>query len=328
MSFSGENVMNKISVIIPVYNAEKYLCECVDSVLNQTYRNLEVILVNNNSKDNSLEICLDYEKKDSRVVVLNEVQSGAAVARNTGIKNATGEYVTFLDSDDYIRLDTYQHLMSMFQANEYDAICFSYSIVDEKGKRLGWYEPDLKRYIKYNNSFTGIDIARFFLVSKDIEGFGWNKIFKRDIMIKNDFHFDENKVAFEDMAVFFDLLLKCNSIGVSSEKFCNYRQITSSLTHIDYNNRNKEYSEAVENMVETSNKYGLQVEAEVFLVSRYVWSVYTELKKEKNRLRPLPFPVYKCVYLIGRWLKSEKYRTLVKLIIIWLRNIKLRVLGD
>lgn len=321
-------MMCKISVIIPVHNAEKYLRECVDSVLNQTYRDLELILVNNNSTDDSLEICLDYEGKDSRVVVVNELRSGAAVARNTGLMNATGQYVTFLDSDDYIRLDTYQHLVSMFQANEYDAICFSYNIVDEKGKSMGWYEPDLKKYVKCDNNFTGIDIARIFLISKDIEGFGWNKIFKKEVISRNDFHFDENKVAFEDMAVFFDLLIKCNSIGISSEKFYYYRQIESSLTHTVYNEKNKDYSEAVASIVETSNKCGLQVEAEVFIVSRYVWSVYTEFKKEKHRLRPLPFPVYKCIYLIWRWLKSEKCRTLVKFFIIFLNNIRLRVFGD
>lgn len=93
--------MVKVSIVIPVYNVESYLRQCIDSVLNQSYQNLELVLVDDGSKDSSPAICDEYAAKDSRVVVVHKANGGAAAARNDGIRKATGDYVTFLDSDDY-----------------------------------------------------------------------------------------------------------------------------------------------------------------------------------------------------------------------------------
>ena len=94
-----------LSVIIPVYNAEKYLCKCIESLLSQTYTNLEIILVDDGSKDDSLSICREYEKADSRVKCFHKENGGLSSARNYGLDRATGEYITFVDSDDVISLD-------------------------------------------------------------------------------------------------------------------------------------------------------------------------------------------------------------------------------
>lgn len=91
-----------ISIIVPVYNAEKYLNRCISSLLNQTYYNLEIILVNDGSTDNSKKICENAAKKDSRVKVTNSVNEGVSLARNKGLKRASGDYVSFVDSDDYV----------------------------------------------------------------------------------------------------------------------------------------------------------------------------------------------------------------------------------
>ena len=102
----------KISVIVPVYNVEKYLRRCVDSILNQTYRNLEIILVNDGSTDSSLQICNEYVQKDARIVVINKPNGGLSSARNAGLDAATGDYIGFVDSDDYIAPEMYERLLA------------------------------------------------------------------------------------------------------------------------------------------------------------------------------------------------------------------------
>ena len=100
--------MDKISIIVPVYNAEKYLDQCIQSILNQTHTNIELILVNDGSKDLSEEICLSYEKLDDRVKFINQSNSGVSVARNSGIDYASGTYIGFVDSDDWIHPQMYE----------------------------------------------------------------------------------------------------------------------------------------------------------------------------------------------------------------------------
>lgn len=94
-----------VSIIVPVYNAEKYLNKCLDSIVNQTYSNLEIILINDGSTDNSLSICNDYTNKDGRIIVIDKHNTGAADSRNEGLKKATGKYIMFVDSDDFIDLN-------------------------------------------------------------------------------------------------------------------------------------------------------------------------------------------------------------------------------
>lgn len=112
---------DKISIIVPVYNCEKYLEECLDSIINQTYHNLEIILVNDGSTDNSLKICYRYQKKDPRIIVINQKNQGQAVARNKALAIATGKYIGFVDSDDWIDLDTYDYLYHLIK--KYKADC-------------------------------------------------------------------------------------------------------------------------------------------------------------------------------------------------------------
>lgn len=133
--------MIKISVIIPVFNSSEYIDRCLNSVINQTYKNLEIIIVNDGSTDNSLEICEKYKKIDDRIIILNKQNQGSAAARNCGIDVATGEYITFIDSDDSIDVETYEYL-SMRISETSDIIC--YGMVEEY--------PDY--HLIKNNHFT------------------------------------------------------------------------------------------------------------------------------------------------------------------------------
>ena len=109
--------MSKISVIVPVYNVEQYLSQCLDSIINQTYKNLEIICVDDGSPDNSGKILDEYAEKDNRIKVIHQENQGVSVARNTGLDNATGEWVSFIDSDDYIKLDFYERMINVALKN-------------------------------------------------------------------------------------------------------------------------------------------------------------------------------------------------------------------
>lgn len=122
-----------ISVIVPVYNVEKYLAECLDSVIGQTYRNLEIIAVNDGSTDDSLNILNGYAAKDGRIIVISKDNGGLSSARNAGLNKASGEYVAFVDSDDYIAEDCFERVIKAFD-DDIDIVSFSYARMDQNGK--------------------------------------------------------------------------------------------------------------------------------------------------------------------------------------------------
>lgn len=127
-----------ISIIVPVFNVEKYLKKCVDSIMDQTYQNFEVILVNDGSTDQSLNICSEYAQKDTRVKVINKINGGLSDARNIGIENATGKYITFIDSDDFIKRDYLEYLYYLIKKyNTKISIC-AYSVLMESGKEINY----------------------------------------------------------------------------------------------------------------------------------------------------------------------------------------------
>ena len=114
--------MPKISVIVPVYKAEKFLSACIESILNQTYHDFEVILVDDGSPDSSGQICEEYAKKDSRIKVIHQKNAGVAASRNVGLDIAVGEYITFVDSDDYIQFQMYEKMLKCALDNDCDFV--------------------------------------------------------------------------------------------------------------------------------------------------------------------------------------------------------------
>jgi len=139
--------MNKVSVIIPVYNVEQYLCRCVDSVLNQTYKNIEVILVDDGSPDGSPAICDEYALKDERIRVIHKKNGGLSSARNAGLEGQlTGDFVTFVDSDDWIAPDTYEYCFSIIKQFGADAVQFGYTTTKEYSFEDNTFKEKLEIY--------------------------------------------------------------------------------------------------------------------------------------------------------------------------------------
>lgn len=187
--------MKKYSIIVPVYNAEKYLEQCILSLLKQEYKDFELILVNDCSTDKSYEICEQYEKKDARVIVLNqEVNHGVSAARNRGIDCACGKYILFVDSDDFVTEDYFETLELLTAEELYDLVSFghySYNVgsrgqikisLDNLGNNINYKEP---------NAWNKLFLTTFFASS-------WNKIFLKSVLVQYDIRFDSNCVCYED----------------------------------------------------------------------------------------------------------------------------------
>lgn len=210
-----------ISIIIPVYKVEKYLEKCIESVLKQTYTNLQIILVDDGSPDNCGKICDEYAKKDSRIEVIHKVNGGLSDARNVGISKAKGRYIGFVDSDDYIKEDMYEILLNLIK--EYDAdvsICNLYDVIDGK-EYIRNKENGIQEYSR-------LDILKEVLLDKNIQSYAWNKLYKKEL-------FDEIKYPigkkYEDIGTTFYVFEKCNKIVVTSEPEYYYLKRSDSLVN-------------------------------------------------------------------------------------------------
>lgn len=172
--------MNTISIIVPVYNVEAYLEKCVESLIHQTYRSLQIILVNDGSTDNSLTIAEQLAAKDSRIELYSQPNQGLSAARNTGMQYAIGEYISFIDSDDYIALDFYESLINTI--GDYDFIQFGYKRVTTNGKVICQKLPH--------------HIYQFHSACM--------RIYRKDFLAKNNLQFMVGKI-YEDVLFSIDL---------------------------------------------------------------------------------------------------------------------------
>mgnify|MGYP005809625071 FL=1 len=215
--------MVKISVIIPVYNSEKYLERCLKSVIYQTYENLEIICVNDGSEDNSLNILEDFKKKDERVKIFSKENTGLSDARNHGIDKATGEYISFVDSDDFISLTLYDDFVKILNhtGQNVDIYNFNaYAIRQDKKSLFDDLFFDIKDWKNHTSLYaihTIKDSRRPFSGN-----FGaYNKIYKTDFLKNNNIWF-ESRVIFEDQPFYIKTFLRANSIIVNEKPYYMY----------------------------------------------------------------------------------------------------------
>lgn len=236
--------MNKIksspelSIVVPVYNSSKFLRKAVDSLLNQTYKNIEVILINDGSIDDSGEICDEYAQRDSRVKVLHKKNEGQGIARNIGIKMSTGIYLTFLDSDDYLDLKTYEYVVATTKKYNLDInrFCYSQFYEETQIKKISTYvEPKI---YEDNESIRQAALCIFSRPinnsEKDLNlgGSACCAIYKRSLIINNNISFPNNKeFVCEDFLFNYYCLCKAERIGKSSSVLYYYRINPISTTH-------------------------------------------------------------------------------------------------
>lgn len=221
-----DNSNPRISVIIPVYRVEKYLRPCVDSVLNQTYKDFEVILVDDGSPDSCPEICDEYASADSRIRVIHQQNTGQSGARNAGMKVATGEYVCFIDSDDFlIDNNVFQRLA--------DAVTGTPDIVHYRFKE--WFESDghtADCRFDYNIPVAGRSITEIYcdLIDKDAYyNSAWSKIIRRKLLVDSNISFEQGIVG-EDNEWYYHVVMAAKSLVLIDEALYVYRRRKGSTT--------------------------------------------------------------------------------------------------
>ena len=213
--------MPKISVIIPVYNGEKYIQRCIDSVFNQTYSNVEIIVVNDGSTDNTENILKSY----SNIVLINKKNEGVSRARNTGLSLATGEYVYFCDADDYLEKDAFEVLINEYDEN--DLLRFGHYVVNGEEKIEKKNNDDILALVDL--TFDSKKLLEY-LVSNKTEGHLWNYLFKLSVIKDNKILFDEELFYQEDVMFLLEYCLKIKNVKVISNPYYNYCVNENSVT--------------------------------------------------------------------------------------------------
>lgn len=207
-----------ISVIIPVYNTQDFLDECINSIVNQTYNDFEIILVNDGSTDNSVNICRQWAKKDSRITVVEQKNQGVSAARNNGISHAKGEYLYFIDSDDYVDTNLFADVMHAFEQGGADIVSFGAQKIFENAP------PQLCDNL-YTGDMTPIEAVEK-LVSADMKDYPWSRVYKREIFDNLQFPVGH---YFEDTGTTYKAFLNASKIHFIPKVYYCYRVRKNSI---------------------------------------------------------------------------------------------------
>jgi glycosyltransferase involved in cell wall biosynthesis len=239
----------KISIIIPVYNAEIYLKQCLDSVICQTFKDFECICINDGSTDNSLSILQEYANKDKRFKLINKKNEGVSVARNTGIQNAAGKYIVFIDSDDWISEDYVETLYNSIEKYNCDMVSANFYIYDDK---TGQLKTDKNPKDLYKACFNTSEKKQYFLFLNN--NYIWIRIYRKDFLKANNIYFKLNKL--EDSLFLWQAVIFSDNFMFVDKNIYYYRvNRTGSLTTTDYTGAYIEGLREIKNFLINENLY-------------------------------------------------------------------------
>lgn len=235
-----------ISVVLPIYNVEDYLEKCMDSVLNQTYSNIEIILVDDGSPDSCPKMCDEYVKKDKRVKVVHKENGGLSDARNAGIKASNGEYITFIDSDDYVDKDYIEFLYNTIKKENADIAIGAHRVLYDSGKII-------EKATHENSILKPKKVLERILYDDGIDLSAWGKLYK--ISLFEDIKFPKGRL-FEDSATTYMLVDKSKKIAINSESKYNYIIRKDSISNAKFSPKKMDLITSTREMSEyIKNKY-------------------------------------------------------------------------
>lgn len=243
-----KNVNKQVAIILPVYNVSKYLRCCLNSIVNQTYSNIEIIAVNDGSTDNSLDILKEYKMKDSRISIVNKKNGGLMSAWIEGLKYANSDLVTFVDSDDWIDVNLIEKLYNAMYSNDSDIVISSYQEEWNNGKTKiiynqfssGYYEIDsfiFGKIINYDGKYRN----RGLIINR------WGKLIKKELLLKNIKYCDLSISYGEDVNIMIPVFGEAKSMYVINEPLYHYRMNQNSITH--------SYIKNMKNQIDTLYKH-------------------------------------------------------------------------
>lgn len=250
-----------VSVIIPMYNAEKYISECLKSVISQDYTDIEIIVIDDGSMDSSLSIVLEQQRKDGRIKLIKQDNHGLVYSRKQGILKAAGEYILFVDSDDWLELDMISSLGRIAEDDKADVVASAATICIEGSRCLacnaaseGLYQDDELKELK-KKLFCFEDYSTMALLP-----FLWNKLWRKELIEKYVLAAEDKMTIAEDVAIGFPAILDARRLTVTNKSFYNYRKTASSML-----NKKKDALREVEN---------------VFLINKTITRACSELLQE------------------------------------------------
>lgn len=237
----------KVSVIVPVYNVERYLGKCLKSLIQQSLKDIEIICINDGSTDKSLEILHKFAKLDSRIVIINKENEGQSVARNIGVKAARGEFIGFVDSDDWVDTNYYEKLYNAAKNTNSDIACAGF-------KRCGKIKSSIRKSYKQQKIYTEIT-DKLDADKLPQDNFVWNKIYKRD---KWDFTFTQGR-CYEDVAVMIQILYHYKQMVTVPKTYYNYRKNANSTSTKKLLKHHEDYNWALEEMHSFAQKHNISL---------------------------------------------------------------------
>ncbi|WP_195244228.1 glycosyltransferase family 2 protein [Clostridium celatum] len=303
----------QLSIIMPVYNAERYLNKCIESILGQSYNNFELIIINDGSIDGSKEICEYYSANDKRVKVINKTNEGQSAARNDGLKLAKGQYIQFIDADDWLELNACETLIKNIQIEEVDWVLASFNFV---GKNR--IEKVNFKSIKYNTNEFVDNMTKY--LNHWAFNVLWNKIYKKEIIVANSISFTKELNYSEDLLFNLKYMKYSNSISIISNNIYNYNKVNEkSSTKQNIKNMYYTQKKAFEVIVKIlrDNKWDNK-ENIVWIQKAYVDVIYSYLRSVslidifKNENLRLIFEDIECKKIMRElWYENGKYTNVI-----------------
>lgn len=300
-----------ISIIVNVYNEERYIKKCLDSIVNQTYKNIEIIIVNDGSTDNTLKICESY--KDNRIKIISQKNIGLSLSRNVGIDNSTGKYVYFLDADDFIENDTIEYLYNLIVTYDADmSTCRTINIYS--------YDTEIKNQPEKIDILSNIEMLKRLLLNENNSSTIWNKLMKKKLF--NNIRFPDR--VLEDVPVTYKLVLTSEKIIYSNQIKHNYLKHKESITE----RKEKDflvdmYDAKIERYYDLKAKYPNLIENEIAALSSIMYIYIINNKeindcigvKEMNKLfkKTFTFKILRCNINIMEKIKMILFRISPKL---------------
>lgn len=276
-----------ISVIVPVYNVEKYIDKCLESIRNQTYKNIEIILVDDESPDNCSQICDNYAKIDNRIKVIHKKNAGLGLARNSGLDAATGEFVAFVDSDDYISLDRFDSMIKLIYESNSDVClegaCREYNGVTDiipnifAGKCFEGEEisstllPALIGADQFDDNYLGVSV--------------WRGLYKRSLIEQHKIRFESERLwASEDMLFNLRFYKYAKKAIMSEDSGYHYRLSENSLTHTADMTKFEKYDQLYKRVVEDAKEFASRNEIITRMQLTYIFDYKAVMKEFVNQL--------------------------------------------
>ena len=273
--------MPKLSIIVPIYNVEKYLSRCIESILNQTFREFELILINDGSTDNFKEICEKYKKIDSRIIVVNKKNGGVSSARNFGIDISRGEYIGFVDPDDFIDSNMYEILFNIINLYQSDiVICDYYKVSEYNIKKYEEIQLNNKGIIVEN--INNIDAIERILTVGEKFIFAWNKIYKRRLF--ENLRYNEGMI-YEDEFLAHRILYRCNKVSIINSSLYYYVQRKGSIVNSRFSSKKFDKVYAIKDRVDFLKDKGivnLIDKAEKSFIDYFVWNYFVGYQRLEN----------------------------------------------